>query len=100
MAQGVFDHFGIKTTTKLIDFSGGLILVVAVLLTATMLYSARNIDQSRLVTFHNSSVRRPRGGLAAPTRHICFYWCCSIRFIRSLVLMDRPIHPRNGEGEP
>jgi amino acid transporter len=54
-AQGLFNHFGIRTTTKLIDFSGYLILVIAILLTGTMLYSAPHLDFSRLFAFTNFS---------------------------------------------
>lgn len=55
LSQGLFNHFGIRTTTKLIDFSGYLILVIAVLLTLAMLFGAPHIDLSRLVTFTNNS---------------------------------------------
>ena len=33
ISQALFNHFGIKTTTMLTDFSGYLIFVVAVVLT-------------------------------------------------------------------
>lgn len=62
LSQGLFNHFGIKTTTKLIDFSGYLILVVAVLLTLCMLVSAPHLDFSRLIAFHNFS-GAPGGGV-------------------------------------
>ncbi|HUW79323.1 MAG TPA: amino acid permease [Acidocella sp.] len=61
-AQGLLNHFGIRTTTKLIDFSGVLILVIAVLLTGTMLYAAPHLDFSRLTTFTNFS-GAPGGGI-------------------------------------
>jgi amino acid transporter len=51
--QGLLCHFGVRLTTKLIDFSGYLILAVAVLLTATLLYTAPNLDISRLFVFTN-----------------------------------------------
>jgi amino acid transporter len=60
--QGLLNHFGIRTTTKLIDFSGVLIFVIAVLLTGTMLYAAPHLDFSRLITFHNFS-GAPGGGI-------------------------------------
>lgn len=62
LAQALFNHFGIKTTTKLIDFSGYLILVFAVILTATMLYGAPHLDFARLVSFTNFS-GSPGGGV-------------------------------------
>lgn len=70
-AQGLFNHFGIRTTTRLIDFSGYLILVIAVLLTGTMLYGAPSLDFGRLLTFTNFS-GAPGGGIV-PQSHNMFY---------------------------
>jgi amino acid transporter len=53
--QALFNHFGIKVTTKLTDFSGYLILVTAVVLTVAMLYAAPSLDFSRLFTFTNDT---------------------------------------------
>lgn len=55
LSQAMFNHRGIRITTSLTDFSGFLILVVAVALTAAMLIAAPGIDLSRLVTFTNYS---------------------------------------------
>ena len=55
VANGLFNHFGIKVTTKLTDFSGYLILTVAAILTLVMLFSAPHLDFSRLFTFVNNS---------------------------------------------
>lgn len=55
LSQALFNHFGIRLTTLLIDFSGHWILVVATLLTAAMLAYAPSCDFSRLVTFSNYS---------------------------------------------
>jgi amino acid transporter len=53
-AQALVNHFGIKLTTLLTDFSGYLILVVAVLLTAMFLiWGAR--DFSHVFTFANNT---------------------------------------------
>ncbi len=71
LAQGLFNHFGIKTTTRLIDFSGYLILVVAVLLTAAMLYGAPHLHFARLFVFHNYS-GAPGGGVV-PQSNSPFY---------------------------
>jgi amino acid transporter len=62
VAQGLLNHFGIRTTTKLIDFSGYLILVVAVLLTGALLISTPHLDFSALLSFHNYS-GDPGGGV-------------------------------------
>ena len=44
VTQAIFNHFGIRLTTKLTDFSGYLIFVVAILLTVVMLYSVQHLD--------------------------------------------------------
>lgn len=62
LVQGLLNHFGIRTTTKLIDFSGVLILVVAVLLTGAMLFGIQHFDLTKLVTFTNFS-GAPGGGI-------------------------------------
>jgi amino acid transporter len=54
-SHALFNHLGIRVTTMLTDFSGWLILVVAVLLTAVMLTGASSIDAARLFTFANYS---------------------------------------------
>ena len=69
--QGLLNHFGIRTTTKLIDFSGYLIFVVAIALTITMLYAAPHWDFSRLVQIHNFS--GAPGGNVLPHSDSIFY---------------------------
>lgn len=64
VTQALFNHFGIKTTTMLTDFSGYLIFVIAVLLTITMLVWGASFDLSRLTTFVNNSGEP--GGLVVP----------------------------------
>ena len=51
--QALFNHFGIRVTTLLTDFSGYLILTVSVVLTLTLLVFAPSLDFSRLFTFTN-----------------------------------------------
>jgi len=52
--QGLFNHFGIKLTTTLTDFSGYLIFVVAILLTAVFLiYGAHNFNIAGMFHFDN-----------------------------------------------
>lgn len=54
ISQALFNHYGIKLTTRLTDFSGYLILVVAVVLTLALLaFSPVALDFSRLFTFTN-----------------------------------------------
>jgi amino acid transporter len=55
ISQGLFNHFGIKLTTKLTDFSGYLILAVATVLTLVMLSTVHTFDFSRLFTFVNNT---------------------------------------------
>jgi amino acid transporter len=54
-SQALFNHLGIRLTTLLTDFSGYLIMVVALILTAAMLAYAPSYDVSRLYTFTNYS---------------------------------------------
>jgi amino acid transporter len=51
--QAIINHYGIRLTAKLTDFSGYLILGTAVLLTVVFLASANSFEISRLWTFHN-----------------------------------------------
>ena len=53
--QAMLNHFGIRATTILTDFSGYLIFVFATLLTLGLLAYAPSIDISRLFTFGNFS---------------------------------------------
>ena len=55
LSQAVFNHLGIRLTTRLTDFSGYLILLVATLLTVALLWFANSLDLSRLFTFTNYS---------------------------------------------
>jgi amino acid transporter len=54
-SQALVNHLGIKTTTRLTDFSGYLILGGTVVLTAALLIYAPTHDISRLWTFTNYS---------------------------------------------
>ncbi|HEY4416530.1 MAG TPA: amino acid permease, partial [Verrucomicrobiae bacterium] len=53
--HALFNHFGIKVTTLLTDFSGWLIMVVAAGLTLALLAYAPSHDFSRLFQFTNYS---------------------------------------------
>lgn len=54
-SQALFNHLGIRVTTWLTDFSGWWILIVAAVLTATLLLFASTWEPLRLVTFTNYS---------------------------------------------
>lgn len=60
ISQALFNHFGIRLTTRLTDFSGYLIFAVTLLLCAVMLLGAPSLELSRLYTFDNAS--GPSGG--------------------------------------
>jgi amino acid transporter len=53
VAQALVNHFGIRLTAKLTDFSGYLILATAALLTVVALVAADTWELSRLWTFSN-----------------------------------------------
>jgi len=55
VSQALFNHFGIRLTTLLTDFSGYLIFAVTLLLCAVMLLGAPSLDVSRLFSFQNAS---------------------------------------------
>jgi len=51
--QAMFNHFGIRMTTLLTDFSGYLIFATAIILTIALLVFAPSLDFGRLFTFTN-----------------------------------------------
>ena len=53
VTQALFNHFGIRVTTLLTDFSGYLIFATAIVLTIALLAFAPSLDFSRLFTFTN-----------------------------------------------
>jgi amino acid transporter len=54
LSHALLNHFGIRVTTLLTDFSGWLIFVVALLLTVAMLHGATSLDIGRLFAFADS----------------------------------------------
>lgn len=55
ISQALLNHFGIRLTTLLTDFSGYLIFLVAAVLTLAMLFAVHNFDFGRLFTLTNFS---------------------------------------------
>jgi len=55
VSQGLFNHFGIKLTTKMTDLSGYLIFAGSLALTICVLAFAPHLEVSRLWTFSNFS---------------------------------------------
>lgn len=77
VVHGLFNHLGIRATTLLTDFSGYLILVVAVLLTLTMLWAAPGLDLGRLFAFANNT--GPAGGDVFPrTESVLLAFCLGL----------------------
>jgi amino acid transporter len=64
VSHALLNHFGIRLTTLLTDFSGYLILAVALLLTLAMLLSAPRLEPARLFRLANES--GPIGGAVWP----------------------------------
>jgi amino acid transporter len=54
-SQALFNHAGIRLTTRLTDFSGYWILFVALLLTIALLVAAPRLEPARLIHFDNFS---------------------------------------------
>ncbi len=65
-SQAVFNHFGIRLTTRLTDFSGYWILLVASALTLLLLLATQDFEPGRLITFTNLS-GLPQGKNVSPT---------------------------------
>jgi amino acid transporter len=77
-SQAVFNHRGIRLTTRLTDFSGYWILFVSVALTVALLIGVRQFEPERLTTFSNFSglPLPPEGEPAQPiwprTEHVAW----------------------------
>lgn len=77
LIHGLFNHLGIRATTLLTDFSGYLILVVAVALTIVMLWAAPGIEPGRLFAFVNNT--GPAGGDVFPrTDSVLLAFCLGL----------------------
>ncbi len=55
LSHGLLNHFGIRLTTRLTDFSGWLILAVTTILAVALIVAAPHLEWSRLWTFTNFS---------------------------------------------
>lgn len=80
-SQGVINHYGIRLTTLLTDFSGYLIFVVAVVLVGALLVgSPVPLDFSRLVTFENYT-GDAGGGVFPATGSAAFAFLLGLLFV-------------------
>lgn len=81
VTQGLFNHYGIEITTKLTDFSGYLIFVVAaVLVIALLAFSPVALDFSRLTTFTNYT-GDAGGGVFPRTETMAFAFLLGLLFV-------------------
>jgi amino acid transporter len=71
VAQAILNHYFLRITTVLTDFSGYLILGTAVVLTLAMLAFAPSYDFSRLFTFRNFT--GDAGGAVWPAATVSIY---------------------------
>jgi amino acid transporter len=68
-SQALFNHRGIRVTTRLTDFSGWWILLVSTALVVALLIAAHSLQPARLVTFDNFSGLPPGEGAAVWPRN-------------------------------
>ena len=78
LVQAMFNHYGIRLTTRLTDMSGWLILAVASVLTMALVVATRDIDWSRWWTFTNYS-GLPEGGPIFPKQpNLAWLFCLGL----------------------
>jgi amino acid transporter len=82
ITQALFNHYGIRTTTILTDFSGYLIFVGSVILIAALLFWAPSIDLSRLFTFDN--FLGDAGGGVWPTHYQSVYYALLLGLLQGV----------------
>lgn len=78
LSQGLLNHFGIRLTTRLTDFSGWLILVLTVVLVGTLLSVAPNLEWSRLWTFTNFSGLPESGPVYPRNGSVAWLFCLGL----------------------
>jgi amino acid transporter len=81
VSQGLFNHYGIKVTTMLTDFSGYLIFAVALVLVGSLLaFSPVPLDFSRLFAFTNFT-GDAGGGVFPRTESMGFAFLLGLLFV-------------------
>jgi len=90
-SQAMFNHVGIRITSKLTDFSGYLILAVAAVLTVAMLYSIQTLDLSRLFTFVNNT-GAAGGNVLPPTSSLMAFAMCLLLPLYTITGFDASAH--------
>ncbi|MBN9690084.1 MAG: amino acid permease [Verrucomicrobia bacterium] len=80
LSQALLNHYGIRLTTRLTDFSGWLILVVAIVLTVALLLTIRQFEWSRLWTFTNFSGLPEAGPIFPRQESLPWLFCLGFLF--------------------
>lgn len=75
LSQGLLNHYGIRLTSRLTDFSGYLILAIATVLTVALLIATKHFEWSRLWTFTNFS-GLPEGAAIFPRQENLAWLFC------------------------
>jgi amino acid transporter len=75
LSQALLNHFGIRLTTQLTDFSGWLILGLTTVLTVALLWTTQHFEWSRLWTFTNFS-GLPEGAAVFPKQENLVWLFC------------------------
>lgn len=75
LSQALLNHYGIRLTTRLTDFSGWLILAIAGVLTAALLLATKQFEWARLWTFTNYS-GLPEGAAVFPRQENLAWLFC------------------------
>ena len=78
LSQGLLNHHGIRLTSRLIDFSGYLILAVAALLSVALLVATKHFEWARLWTFSNFSGLPESGPVFARQSNLGWLFCLGL----------------------
>ncbi len=92
MAQAVLNHYYLKLTTILTDWSGYIILATAVVLTLAMLAFAPSHDIGRLFTFHNYTGDAGGGVWPAATVGIYIFALGFLHVVYTITGFDASAH--------
>lgn len=80
LSQAFLNHYGIRWTTRLTDFSGWLILGASVVLTVSLFWVARSLEWSRLWTFTNFSGLPESAPVFAKQDNLIWLFCLGFLF--------------------
>ena len=92
VAQAVLNHYYLRLTTILTDWSGYIILATAVVLTLALLAFAQSHDFSRLFTFHNYTGDAGGGVWPASTIGIYVFLIGLLHVVYTITGFDASAH--------